>query len=184
MPIYTVAILVFFIYTIVKVTSYWTFHTEQNLYLFFSLQILFKNNKNEEEEEEEEFMKSDYYKDYIKQKKRQEEKKLGKTEDSSAAQKLAETKEKIFEGKQPPETATTTTPESPDNEQTESDKCSQSEVKKVVTFDIPEKAEKNERKEEDCSSSTDTGSGDVGGVKGDGQTKEEIDPRKFFKTGN
>ena len=45
MPIYTVAILVFFIYTIVKVT----FLSAQTRidYLSLSLQILFKNNKNE-----------------------------------------------------------------------------------------------------------------------------------------
>merc|ERR1719219_3208194 len=84
MPIYTVAILVFFIYTIVK--------------------ILFKNNKNEEEEEDEEFLKSDYYKDYIKQKARQEEKKLGKAEENSrqagsAAEKLPANKENISEEK-------------------------------------------------------------------------------------
>ena len=47
MPIYTVAILVFFIYTIVK--------------------ILFKNKNNEEEEEDEEFLNSEYYKNCIAQ---------------------------------------------------------------------------------------------------------------------
>ena len=44
MPIYTVAILVFFIYTIVK--------------------ILFKNKNNEEEDEDEEFLNSEYYKNF------------------------------------------------------------------------------------------------------------------------
>ena len=47
MPIYTVAILVFFIYTIIK--------------------ILFKNKTNEEEEEDEDFMNSDYYKNHLAQ---------------------------------------------------------------------------------------------------------------------
>jgi len=46
MPIYTVAILVFFIYTIIK--------------------ILFKNKTNEDEEDEE-FLNSDYYKNCVAQ---------------------------------------------------------------------------------------------------------------------
>jgi len=55
MPIYTVAILVFFIYTIVK--------------------IIFKNKKNEEEEmnEDDEFLNSDYYKQYLAQQQKQRE---------------------------------------------------------------------------------------------------------------
>ena len=48
----------------------------------------------------------------------------------------------------------------------------------MVTFDIPEKAEKKERIEEDCSPATDTSSGGDGG---DGRpTKEDTDPRNLF----
>ena len=53
MPIYTVAILVFFIYTIVK--------------------IIFKNKKNEEEDEDDEFLNSEYYKQYIAQQQKQKD---------------------------------------------------------------------------------------------------------------
>ena len=58
MPIYTVAILVFFIYTIVK--------------------ILFKNKDKdkEEEEDDEEFLNSEYYKNHLAQQKAEQKKNL------------------------------------------------------------------------------------------------------------
>ena len=61
-----------------------------------------------------------------------------------------------------------------DNKKIESEKsCSQPEVKKVVTFDIPENSEKKERVEEEVSPGTDTsGAGS--------QTKEDIDPRNLY----
>ena len=66
----------------------------------------------------------------------------------------------------------------PEKDKTESEvSCSQSEVKKVVTFDIPENAEEKERIEKDGTPSIapdDTSDG--GGVAGS-KTKEDIDPR-------
>ena len=56
MPIYTVAILVFFIYTIVK--------------------ILFKNKDKEEDEDDEDFLNSEYYKNHLAQQKAEQKKKL------------------------------------------------------------------------------------------------------------
>ena len=71
MPIYTVAILVFFIYTIVK--------------------ILFKNKDKdkEEEEDDEEFLNSEYYKNHLAQQKAAQEK--------SAAKKLKEEGKELSE---------------------------------------------------------------------------------------
>ena len=63
MPIYTVAILVFFIYTIVK--------------------IIFKNKKEEEEEEDEEFLNSEYYKKNFASQQQKQKQHLDKAKDSA-----------------------------------------------------------------------------------------------------
>ena len=63
MPIYTVAILVFFIYTIVK--------------------IIFKNKKEEEEEEDEEFLNSEYYKKNFASQQQKQKQNLDKAKDSA-----------------------------------------------------------------------------------------------------
>ena len=73
----------------------------------------------------------------------------------------------------------TETPPPPEENKTESE-GSQSEVKKVVTFDIPENAEEKESIEEDRTPGTAPDATSDGGVVGSSQTKEDIDPRNEF----
>ena len=115
MPIYTVAILVFFIYTIVK--------------------ILFKNKDKdkEEDEDDEEFLNSDYYKNHLAQQK-------------AAAKKTVEmnttaNKEKVKSEPSPTQKETC--------DKDESDQVKPVKTKNVVRFNIDEKMEDENGKEDE-----------------------------------
>ena len=156
------------------------------MYLQFSSQILFKNNKNEEEEEDEEFLNSEYYKDYMKQKKRQEERQKMKTEqivprpDSGSRQK-EEIKERVGKSDDPPCQETINSSRSKDevgksDEQTDyNGPLDKPEVRKVVTFDIPLEGQlKNRNNTKDMKN---------GKSQDSSRVAEKIDPSiSFFKS--
>ena len=122
MPIYTVAILVFFIYTIVK--------------------ILFKNKNNEEEEEDEEFLNSEYYKNCIAQNSSKKNTVTGgKT--SSLTQQNCQDQKTIGD----PTLKKCKPEEDSDRKQRQNQKEICKESKKTVSFDL-EPDEKESNKEE------------------------------------